>query len=393
MTGPSRRVLLMSPEGELRSYLGDEGVVVRTLDEVLSHDNVDVIVVDGSAISNVPATLRALSAGMPGTEIILAVADLERLSPEDHRLLNSIGGSVVSYEQLSTHLRGLNPITVDVKRLLNVSTGGDFTALPARCVAVLGPKGGVGKTLMAVNLAFLVARSGMKTLLVDLDLAASDASVHLGLLEGPTILDMIPFVDDLPTMGFSKFVRSHPSGLDLVTGVPRPELAEMVEPSHVRSLLVAAFKYYSFIIVDTPAGATVDLTYESVEFCNYCLLVTTQDPCAVRQAGTALNTLLRMGIPSERFKVTVNRYADGGALPTAAAIGRFLGASVIGTVRQEPAAVGQALVRGIPVVGCTDDGITRDLKRIAEALCPGIKADETREPAFSILQLVRRLIR
>jgi len=393
MKGLSRRILLMSPKGELASYTGDEGMVVRTVDEVLSQNGVDVVVVDGGAINNLNAILRALSAGMPGTEIILAVGDLEHISPEEQLLLNSIGGSVVRYDQLPAYLKELNPETVDVRRLLSVTAGGELATLPARCVAVLGPKGGVGKTLMAVSIAFLAARSGLKTLLVDLDLAASDASVHLGLLEGPTILDVIPFIDDLPTMGFSNFVRSHPSGLDLVTGVPRPELAEMVEPSHVRSLLIAAFKYYSFIVVDTPAGATLDLTHEGVEFSNDCLLVTTQDPCAVRQAGAALNTLLRRRIPSERFKVIVNRYIDAGALPTAAAIGRFLGAPVLGTVRHEPAVVGQALVRGTPVVGYSDDGIARDLKRVAEALCPGIKADEAREPAFSILQLVRRLIK
>ena len=58
-------------------------------------------------------------------------------------------------------------------------------------VAVTGAKGGVGKTLVAVNLALLLARSGYRTLLVDLDPGCGNVDVHLRLQRRATLDDAV----------------------------------------------------------------------------------------------------------------------------------------------------------------------------------------------------------
>ena len=60
----------------------------------------------------------------------------------------------------------------------------------ASCVAVSGGKGGVGKTLLATNLAILAARAGYKTLLVDLDPGLANVDVHLRLPARRTLEDL-----------------------------------------------------------------------------------------------------------------------------------------------------------------------------------------------------------
>ena len=65
-------------------------------------------------------------------------------------------------------------------------------------VVVLGPKGGVGSTTIAVNLALLFRDPGQATVaLVDADFLAGDTTLHLDLAPQRTILDLVPHTDAL----------------------------------------------------------------------------------------------------------------------------------------------------------------------------------------------------
>ena len=61
-----------------------------------------------------------------------------------------------------------------------------------KVVTVFSPKGGSGKTVLATNLAVATARSGVKTLLVDLDLQFGDSALTLALTPRATIADSRP---------------------------------------------------------------------------------------------------------------------------------------------------------------------------------------------------------
>ena len=65
-------------------------------------------------------------------------------------------------------------------------------------IAVYGPKGGTGKTFVAVNLAVVLAeRAKGGVVLVDLDLTGGDVAVHLNLMGGPTLAEAVGALEEL----------------------------------------------------------------------------------------------------------------------------------------------------------------------------------------------------
>ena len=80
-------------------------------------------------------------------------------------------------------------------------------------IAVSGGKGGVGKTLVAVNLAILIARAGYRALLVDLDPGLANVDVHLRMAPEFTIEDLAE-----GACSMEEAILGGPAGLKVLAG-------------------------------------------------------------------------------------------------------------------------------------------------------------------------------
>ena len=79
-----------------------------------------------------------------------------------------------------------------------------------KVVTVFSPKGGSGKTVLATNLAAAAARSGIKTLLVDLDLQFGDSALTLGVSPRATIADLTASRGDIDLEKLKSFIMHRP---------------------------------------------------------------------------------------------------------------------------------------------------------------------------------------
>ncbi len=247
--------------------------------------------------------------------------------------------------------------------------------LTQQVVAVCSPKGGVGKTLLATNLAVAVAtRTPARTVLVDLDLASSDVGVHLDLLEGPTIVDLLPYLPEVGSADLRRFVMTHrASGLDVLLGPARPELAGLVKTEHLRRILDWLRREYHFVFLDTPPDTSSDLVCECLEAASRILLVTTTDAASLRQARVMVDVLDRLGTGKERVLLVVNQLHEGSPV-TLREVQSFLGLStVFGLVTDRRLAEG-AVFEGKPLVlQPSDHPLVVSLLEVAAALCPGMQ--------------------
>lgn len=221
-----------------------------------------------------------------------------------------------------------------------------------RVVTVFSPKGGVGKTFIATNLAvMLAAKTPFKVAIVDLDLNSSDIAVHLGLFQGPTIVDMLPFFDELRPEILKKFVVHHRStGLDAVLGPRRPELSELIKTDAVQKLLEVMVTQYNVIIVDTPPDPGNDIACDCLENSHAILLVTGTDVASLRQAKIALEVLkkLNSSIP-DRCHLVVNRW-PGPASLSIPQLEAFFGHRICAVVQDDRRAVESSIMAGRPFV-------------------------------------------
>ncbi len=241
-------------------------------------------------------------------------------------------------------------------------------------VVVCGPKGGVGKTFVACNLAAALAeRSKLEVGLLDLDLAGGDAGLFLDLLEGPSLQDLLPSLKE----GLSQehlqggLVIHRPTGARVLLSPARPELSEAFGLDEYQALLTAARREFQILIVDTPGAADNDLTYEALETATLILLVTTPDTASLRRCKVMIDLMKRLSLPvNERLRVILN-LAGPAARVTPAGVQAFLGLKLLAVIGEDRKAIDASLFEGIPVVlSHRQHPASLSLMKVANEVCP-----------------------
>ncbi|HLX20764.1 MAG TPA: AAA family ATPase [Gaiellaceae bacterium] len=234
-------------------------------------------------------------------------------------------------------------------------------------VTVFSPKGGTGKTVLATNLASMLAKQGKKkTLLVDLDLQFGDAAIMMGVEPEKSIFDLVVAPGELDAEKLLGYTTRHACGLDMLPAPLRPEDAELVTEAKVARLLEVARSTFDVIVVDTspffhgPMLSTLDRT-------DVLLLLTALDVPTLKNVKLALQTLDLLSFPSNRIRVVLNR-ADSKVGMKQAEVEQALGMKVqyrIPSDRVVPLSVNM----GTPVV--LSDGkaeFARSIDEIAKAV-------------------------
>jgi pilus assembly protein CpaE len=127
-----------------------------------------------------------------------------------------------------------------------------------RIVSVFSPKGGVGTTTVAANLAIIAnERHEKATLLLDLDLSFGQVASHLDLQPKQSILELVRDEAALrePDL-FRTYATLHHSGLQVITAPPAPGFASLITAEHIELVLARALEAYEVVLVDS--GATLD---------------------------------------------------------------------------------------------------------------------------------------
>jgi pilus assembly protein CpaE len=127
-----------------------------------------------------------------------------------------------------------------------------------RSVAVFSPKGGVGTTTVAANVAIVAgSRQPHGVVLIDLDLQFGGIAVHLDLAPQQTIVDLVRDEQGLLDPELLRgYTARHDSGLHVLAGTARPEQTELLGGHHLEQLLNTASRAYGTVIVD--AGSNLD---------------------------------------------------------------------------------------------------------------------------------------
>src|SRR3982751_3204699 len=119
-------------------------------------------------------------------------------------------------------------------------------------IAIFSPKGGVGRTTVAVNLAVAAATElGKSVVLVDGSFQFGDVGVLLNLNpKNKSIADLVPELEAGEPESLDTFVITHSAGIRVLLAPPSPEMAELITPTVVRRVLEALRRGHDLVIVD-----------------------------------------------------------------------------------------------------------------------------------------------
>jgi pilus assembly protein CpaE len=224
------------------------------------------------------------------------------------------------------------------------------TAGPNRVVVFFSPKGGVGTTTVAVNVAVASAlRTPDRTLLVDLDLQWGQVATSLNLRPRQTIADL---THDEQAQREPELLRTyasrHESGLHVLAAPGTPGSSELVKPDHVERLLHTALEAFDTVVVD--AGSVLDeCTLAAFDQADSLVLTVYPEVSALKAVVVLLDYLNETGSMSMKAAFVLNQIFAKELLKLAQVEGS-LGVKISAELPYDPFLYLKAANEGIPVV-------------------------------------------
>lgn len=222
-------------------------------------------------------------------------------------------------------------------------------AIHSQChlIAVTGGKGGVGKSVLAANLALaIISEQRTPVLLVDADQRSSgDQNVITGLKPNKTLSELAQFSGVISPQGLGQVLAVHPSGLHYIGAVRSPDESLKVDTELAMKQLENLSKIFKFIIVDV-GNDIGDLQTEMILESSACLLVAAPEILVINQTQKLMGELMARTVPMDLLQLVINKMNNGGISPSA--ISQALRLAPIALIPQDDATVLSSLQRSTP---------------------------------------------
>ncbi len=236
----------------------------------------------------------------------------------------------------------------------------------SRMVAVFAPKGGVGKTTIAFNLAVAAAKVGRRAMLIDGSIQFADIRALLRVpADAPSILDLP--TDRVVESDLTDVVWRDPSGVDILLAPPRIEMAEMITARDIEKVMSLLRRLYDVVVVDMSV-ALDEFNLLLLDRSDTILEIVTYDSTTIHNTIALADTFRVIGYPPTKVQYLLNR-ADASAGIEPADLARALGRVPEHQVRSDGRVVVAANNLGVPfVLSDPESGVAQDVERLAASL-------------------------
>ncbi|MHB8630924.1 MAG: response regulator [Candidatus Limnocylindria bacterium] len=217
-----------------------------------------------------------------------------------------------------------------------------------RVIAVYSPKGGVGTTTVAINLAVaLAARPGARVGMLDLDLLFGDVAVMMDLRPARTVADLT-WERRIDAAAIDELFTAHRSGVQVLAAPRGLASADLIDPDRVIAAVEELRAHFAYLVIDLATDLD-RLTVDVLRGADRVVLVTTPELAALRQIARVLGRQPSLDL-DERSLVVVNRSPGAASIPILD-VERALERSVAVTIQSEGVAVTRAANAGEPLAG------------------------------------------
>lgn len=263
---------------------------------------------------------------------------------------DELANSLRSVYQLAATRRAMAPVPAVAPSPESAAAAGvSRAARGGKVIALYSPKGGVGVSTIAVNLAIALRdETRARVALVDTSLQFGDVGVLLNLPSNRTLADIVEAKHEPDEDLLTAVLAAHSSGIKILLAPPRPEMAELVTADHLRKTLATMQKMFDYIVVDTGKGLN-DLLLAVFDAAEQVILLSTADISSLKDAKLFFEVTQALDYPASKMLLILNKY-DGKTGIHARDVEGNIKHTVTGVIARDDKATALALTRGIPVV-------------------------------------------
>ena len=174
-----------------------------------------------------------------------------------------------------------------------------------KVITVFSGKGGVGKSLISINLAVALKKARKRVVVIDLDLMFGDVAALFNIKVKETIYHVVQEIDKLDGESILPFLSDSKYGVKVLPAPIRPEHSEKITGKHIEKILRLLRESFDYIIVDTPAFLTDSVL--ALDSSDLILLVNSLNIPVLRHNKTVLEIMGSLNFPIEKVRLVINR--------------------------------------------------------------------------------------
>lgn len=315
--------------------------------EVVTEENPEILFLnypleDEDATRNL---VEELAVEAPQTEIVLIADNME--DSESARKLQRLGTKDALVRPLEADdvlelVEDIVTISRQQREKLTEMMGGQTPGESKRAgklISVFSTKGGVGRSLLATNLACMIKKLTDKSVaLLDLDLQFGDDAIMLDMTPTTTVSSLARDCEEKNNVDYElldRYMHTHePSGVDLLPAPPRPEEADYVEARETELIIDALKRHYHYVVIDMSSQVT-ESVIAALEASDLILLLLTLELPTIKDGKLMLELIDNLGLEPEKVQVIMNRDKPGSEIE----------------LQEVEEALGQELLGGLPSEG------------------------------------------
>jgi pilus assembly protein CpaE len=333
-------VLVLGPSCATSVGLAEASVAIQT-------SNVGTILLTDELSTDLLQT--ALRAGVK--DVLAAPVDTEQLVTAVERVAEALGAVALADASDTDPGDG---------------SGGGPRAESGQVITVFSTKGGAGKSVIASNLAVVLARrSSRPVVLVDADLQFGDVAVMLKLAPQHTIVDAVGSSDRLDAALLQQFLMRHePSGLLILPAPLEPSFADQISAGEMVRIVELLRTFCEYVIIDTPAYFN-EVVLGLIEESDEVLLIAGMDIPNIKNVKIGLQTLRLLNVPMSKLHLVLNR-ANSKVKLDVSEVERTLQIKAESLIPSD-VVVPQSVNKGTPVVlDAPKSGVAKSIEQLAD---------------------------
>jgi pilus assembly protein CpaE len=306
-----------TPPGEIKKMLEKQQFQLSATNEVdklhslLTKENQTVLFLKAHTLFNVYELCQEISVTYPHVYIILVVPDnMENIKKAMLMGASDTLRSSYTHEELSEAID-------HAKKYMKHRAKKDQMFLlkeKSRVIAVASPKGGVGRTLVTVNLAAAFSRMGKKVAIIDGNLQFGEVAMYYNVKPKKTIYEWSKEGYGRENYSINQYMTNVDGDVSILAAPSRPEFFEGISEDHIKAAIEAAKKMFDIVLIDMPIYLS-EIHLRCLDLADEIMLLAVNDISVLRLCKLYLETLetIKQG---DKVKLILNRHLKGQGIET-----------------------------------------------------------------------------